>query len=70
MFSDMRLVVAARKVRDDESSILDPETFIDNRGNDENGNVKRKMFDAYYTSYGNKWAGRQWDTSWIKDFNG
>lgn len=69
MFSDMRLVVVARKVRDDESSILDPETFIDNRGNDDNGNVKRKMFDAYYKSYGNQWAGRQWDTSWIKDYD-
>ena len=68
MFSDMRLVVVARKVRDDESSVLDPETFIDNSGNDQNGNVKRKMFDAYYKSYGNNWAGRQWDTSWIKDF--
>ena len=66
----MRLVVAARKIRDDESSVLDPETFIDNRGNDENGNVKRKMFDAYYKAYYNQWAGRQWDTSWIKDFNG
>lgn len=70
MFSDMRLVVVARKVRDDESSVLDPETFIDNRGNDENGNIKRKMFDAYYRTYGNEWAGRQWDTDWIKDFNG
>lgn len=70
MFSDMRLVVVARKVRDDESNTLDTDAFIDNSGFDENGNVKRKMFDAYYKSNYNQWAGRQWDTSWIKDFEG
>lgn len=70
MFSDMRLVVVARKVREDESISMDPETFIDNTGFDEDGNVKRKMFEAYYTTYGCEWAGRKWDTSWIKDFEG
>ena len=70
MFSDMRLVVVARKVRDDESNTLDTDAFIDNSGFDENGNVKRKMFDAYYKSNYNQWAGRQWDTAWIKDFEG
>lgn len=70
MFSDMRLVVMGRRVRDGESTALDPETFIDNTGFDENGNVKRKMFDAYYKLYNCEWAGRQWDTSYIKDFNG
>lgn len=70
MFSDMRLVVVARKVREDESTAMDPETFIDNTGFDDNGNVKRKMFDAYYETYGCEWAGRQWDTSYIKDFEG
>lgn len=70
MFSDMRLVVVARKVRDDETLSMDPSTFIDNTGFDENGNVKRKMFDAYYTTYGCEWAGRNWDTSYIKDFEG
>ena len=70
MFSDMRLVVMARKVREDESISMDPETFIDNTGFDENGNVKRKMFDAYYTTYACEWAGRTWDPSYIKDFEG
>lgn len=70
MFSDMRLVVMARKVRDDESLSMNPEEFIDNTGFDENGNVKRKMFDAYYTTYGCEWAGRKWDPSYIKDFEG
>lgn len=70
MFTDMRLVVMARKIRDNESPTLDPNTFIDNSGFDENGNVKRKMFDAYYKLYNCEWAGRQWDTSYIKDFQG
>ena len=51
MFSDMRLVVMARKVRDNESLTLDPNTFIDNTGFDDDGNVKRKMFDSYYETY-------------------
>ena len=70
MFSDMRLVVVARKVREDESISMDPETFIDNTGYDDDGNVKRKMFDAYYSTYDCEWAGRKWDASWIKDFEG
>ena len=70
MFSDMRLVVVARKVRKDESISMDTSAFIDNSGYDEDGNVKRKMFDAFYTTYGCQWGGRKWDTSWIKDFEG
>lgn len=70
MFSDMRLVVVGRKVREDESMAVDTTKFVDNSGFDENGNVKRKMFDAYYTTYGCEWAGRNWDTSCIKDFQG
>lgn len=70
MFSDMRLVVVARKVREDESISMDTSAFIDNTGFDDDGNVKRKMFEAYYTTYGCEWAGRKWDTSWIKDFEG
>ena len=69
----IRLVVMARKVRDDESSILDPDTFIDNSGFDENGNLKRKMYEAYYQGVYQgavTWGGRNWDTSWIKDFEG
>lgn len=68
MFSDMRLVVMARKVREDEALTLDTSKFIDNSGFDENGNVKRKMFDAYYKNYACEWAGRRWDPSYIKDF--
>lgn len=70
MFSDMRLVVVARKVRKDESISMDTSAFIDNSGYDEDGNVKRKMFDAFYTTYGCEWGGRKWDKSWIKDFEG
>lgn len=70
MFSDMRLVVMARKVRDNESLTLDPNTFIDNTGFDDEGNVKRKMFEAYYETYACEWAGRKWDPSYIKDFKG
>ncbi len=69
-FSNARLVVVARKVRDDESNVLDTSKFIDNSGYNDNGQVKRKMFDAYYNIYNTQWAGRQWDTSWIKDFEG
>lgn len=66
---DMRLVVVARKVRDNESSTLDTSTFIDNTGKDANGNFKRRMFEKFYEMNGNcEWAGRQWDTSWIKDY--
>lgn len=68
MFSDMRLVVMARKVRDDESLTLDTSKFIDNSGFDENGKVQRKMFDAYYETYNREWAGRKWDPSYIKDY--
>ena len=70
--SNMRMVVVARKVRENESTTLDPSTFIDNSGKDENGNFLRKMCDTYNQTFsrGGKWAGRQWDTSWIKDFEG
>lgn len=62
--SEMRMVIVARKVRPNESPILDTSTFIDNSGKDANGNLLRKMCEAY----GYQWAGRQWDTAWIKDF--
>ncbi|MCM1298398.1 MAG: class B sortase [Firmicutes bacterium] len=66
---DMRLVVVARRIRDDESPVLDPETFIDNRGQLPDGTFKRRMFDAFYKMNGSSgWGGRQWDTSWIKDY--
>lgn len=66
--TDMRLVVVARKLRDNESPFLDTDAFIDNSGRDSNGNWLRKMCDAFYQANGGKWAGRQWDTAWIKDF--
>ena len=66
MFSDMRLVVVARKLRNDEEPMLDTSTFIDNTGYDADGNVKRKMFDAYYETYSCQWAGRNWDSSYLK----
>lgn len=69
MFSDMRLVVVARRVRDGESPNIDTDKIIDNTGFDENGNVRRKMFQAYYDNYGCQWAGRSWDTSLVKDFD-
>ena len=70
MFNDMRLVVMARKVRPGESTTLDTGRFIDNSGYDENGNVKRKMFDAFYNAYRCSWGGRKWDKNYIKDFKG
>ena len=68
MFNDMRLVVMGRKVRDNEALTLDTSKFIDNSGYDENNNVKRKMFDAFYKWYLCEWAGRKWDKNYIKDF--
>ena len=62
--SEMRMVIVARKLRSNESPILDTDTFIDNSDYDENGRLKRKMCEAY----GVPWAGRQWDTAWIKNF--
>lgn len=68
--ADMRMVIVARKLRDNESPFLNTDNFIDNSGTDGNGNLLRKMCDAYYSTYGYQWAGRQWDTAWIKDFEG
>ena len=68
MFNDMRLVVMGRKVRDDEALTLDTSKFIDNSGYDDQNNVKRKMFDAFYKNFACEWAGRKWDKNYIKDF--
>lgn len=67
---DMRLAIVARKVRDDESPVLDTETFIDNSGYDENGNFKRRLFQEMYDAYSKEWGGRKWDPSYIKNFEG
>ncbi|MCL1822722.1 MAG: hypothetical protein FWG44_00825, partial [Oscillospiraceae bacterium] len=71
--SSVRLVIAARRVREDEFARFTEEeldAFIDNRFG-ENGFVRRKMFDAYYKSfYPNGWTGRNWNLNYIKDFKG
>lgn len=58
--SNMRLVVVARKVRENESPDVDTSKII--RKKTEN----IKYFDAYYDIYGNTWCGRTWDTSLVK----
>jgi sortase B len=65
-----RLLVVGRRVRENESPVVDPAEFIDNSGYDENGRIKRKMFRAYYENWGQEWAGRNWDESYIKDYSG
>ena len=55
---DLRLVVVARRVRENESPEVDTSL------------IKRKKsvkyFDAYYDVYGNTWSGRTWDVSLVK----
>lgn len=65
-WSDARTVIVARKVRPNESPVLDTSKFIDNSGYTEDGKIKRKMFEAYYNAWGTEWAGRQWDPSYLK----
>ncbi len=57
-FDDMRLVIVARKVRENESPEVDTSkiTYKDSV----------KYFDAYYEIYGNRWKGRTWDLSLVK----
>ncbi len=57
-FEDCRLVIVARKVRENES----PEVNTDNI-------VRKKSvkdFQAYKEAYGNRWKGRTWDISLVK----
>lgn len=55
---DLRLVIVARKVRQNES----PEVNTDRiKAKD-----SVKYFDAYYDIYGQLWQGRTWDTSVVK----
>jgi len=65
---DLRLVVVARRVREDEDPGVDPETFTDNSGKNADGLYLRKMFKGYYDYFnsGRGWAGRNWDTSLVK----
>jgi len=83
MFFDIRLVIVARRIRDDEDPDMDSEAFInfrENNGRTADGYMRHKMFDAYYNVWNNGrgWAGdmsgRAWDTSrvegldrWIED---
>ena len=72
--SSVRLIIAARRVREGEFVKFSPEeidAFIDNRGINEDGQLRRKMFEAYYdVRFPAGWAGRNWDLSYIKDFEG
>ena len=65
-WADARTVIVARKVRPNESPVLDTTKFIDNSGFDDEGNIKRKMFDAYYDAWGTQWAGRKWDPAYLR----
>ncbi|MCL2638404.1 MAG: class B sortase [Oscillospiraceae bacterium] len=71
--SSVRLVVVARRVRDNEFAGFteaEIDAFIDNRGVNEDGQLNRKMFEAYYNlRYPAGWAGRSWDPDYIKDFD-
>ena len=55
---DMRLVVVARKVRENESPTVDPDGIV--RKN------SIKYCEAYIRAYGDKWDGRTWDVSLVK----
>lgn len=57
-FDDMRLVVVARRVRENESPEVDTSKFV--------RKSSIKYFDAYYDVYGNTWKGRTWDVSLVK----
>lgn len=57
-FDDMRLVIVARKVRENESPEVDTSKF--------KYKSSKKYFDAYYKAYGNTWKGRTWDVSLVK----
>lgn len=55
---NMRLVVVARKVRENEMPEVDTSKIARKKS--------IKYFDAYYDIYGNTWSGRTWDTSLVK----
>lgn len=70
-YTSVRLVVAARRVRDNEFagfSEAELDAFIDNRGTNADGQLNRRMFEAYYNMRGRQWAGRSWEPEYIKDF--
>ncbi|MBQ9947715.1 MAG: class B sortase [Oscillospiraceae bacterium] len=55
---DMRLIVVARKVRENENPTVDTSKIV--------RKTSVKYFDAYYAAYGNKWKGRTWDVSLVQ----
>lgn len=57
-FEDMRLVIVARKVRENESPDVDVSKITKKDS--------IKYFKAYTDIYGSKWKGRTWDISLVK----
>ncbi len=57
-FDDARIVVMARKVRDNESPEVDTSKIV--------RKTSIKYFEAYYDVYGMTWTGRTWDVSLVK----
>ncbi len=55
---DMRLVVVARRVRENESPTVDPDNIV--------RKSSIKYCEAYIRAYGDKWEGRTWDVSLVK----
>ncbi len=55
---DMRLVVVARRVRENESPTVDPDNIV--------RKSSIKYCEAYIRAYGDKWKGRTWDVSLVK----
>lgn len=57
-FDNMRLVIVARRVRENESPDVDTSKITRKES--------IKYFEAYTNVYGNKWKGRTWDISLVK----
>lgn len=58
LFKDgVRLVVVARRVRENESPEVDTDKIV--------RKSSIKYFEAYDTAYGSRWSGRTWDTSLV-----
>ncbi len=55
---DMRLVVVARKVRENENPTVNPDNIV--------RKTSIKYCEAYVRAYGDKWEGRTWDVSLVK----
>ncbi|NLJ15918.1 MAG: class B sortase [Clostridiales bacterium] len=62
---DLRLVIFGRKLREGESPYVDTENITNNEG--------YRLIDRLYKDnpkkYGEKWEGRKWDTSLVKNFD-